>query len=69
MAQRAMVVTELMILADIEHGETAVTRCRQSRIKKDNNQLDVIVSQNIAFDLRKVLSSPSRNIHCPFAHS
>ena len=39
MAQRAMAVSELRAFAGIHHEENAANHCRQSRIRKDNNQM------------------------------
>lgn len=46
MAQRAMALTELRTLVGLDHGESAAAQCRQSRIRKDNNQMEAL-SQKI----------------------
>lgn len=42
MAQRAMVVTKLKTVVGLDHGESTAAQCRQSRIRKDNNQMEAL---------------------------
>ena len=46
MAQKTMVITELRTLVGLDHGESTAAQCHQSRIRKDNNQMETL-SQKI----------------------